>query len=104
MVHLLLKEPTEFDDGEPVHEIGDVHQCFCIEAFESMTGMTMSLGECRRMIVTFDDETITLVHKCPPLGESITPCCHKLVFELPRYSRMTLNDDKVTCNKSDDKG
>lgn len=43
-----------------------------------------------------------IIHKCPSVGESLTPCCHMSVFELPRNSRMTLEDDMVTCNVDDE--
>ncbi|WP_329131499.1 hypothetical protein OG552_10360 [Streptomyces sp. NBC_01476] len=37
------------------------------------------------------------VHACPPGGSSLTPCCHRPPFELPRTDRMTQDPDAVTC-------
>lgn len=38
-----------------------------------------------------------LTHLVPPTGQHITPCCGRSPFDLPRWHRMTLNVDDVTC-------
>jgi hypothetical protein len=38
-----------------------------------------------------------VVHRCPPSGESTTPCCGRTPFELKRSDQITLDDDLVTC-------
>lgn len=37
------------------------------------------------------------VHRCPPEGQGLTPCCGRTPFELPRTHRMTLDPELVTC-------
>lgn len=39
----------------------------------------------------------SIIHRCPPPGQGITPCCERTPFELPRWHRMTLDDALVTC-------
>lgn len=41
------------------------------------------------------------IHKCPPLGSGIMPCCGKTPFEVPRTDRMTLDRTQVTCHPGD---
>jgi len=38
-----------------------------------------------------------VVHRCPPLGHVVTPCCARTPFELPLTDRMTTDDNSVTC-------
>lgn len=40
------------------------------------------------------------VHRCPPHGESLTPCCGRTPFELPRTERITVDDLLVTCGRA----
>jgi hypothetical protein len=42
--------------------------------------------------------TEVTVHRCPPIGESRTPCCNRTVFELPTTDQLALSDDAVTCH------
>ena len=37
------------------------------------------------------------VHRCPPAGESVMPCCGLTPFEVPRGDRMTGDPALVTC-------
>ena len=37
------------------------------------------------------------VHRCPPHGAYVTPCCGKTPFELPRTDRITSDPARVTC-------
>jgi hypothetical protein len=39
-----------------------------------------------------------VVHDCPREGESVTRCCGRIPFELPRDDRMTLDPALVTCS------
>ena len=45
-------------------------------------------------------EATEKVHDCPRNGESVTLCCGRSPFELPRTDRMTLDPDLVTCNRA----
>lgn len=38
-------------------------------------------------------------HACPPRGKSLTPCCRRSPFELPRDDRITLETRLVTCGR-----
>lgn len=38
-----------------------------------------------------------IVHRTPPLGEALTPCCRRTPFELPLDERMTNFPELVTC-------
>ena len=38
-----------------------------------------------------------IVHRCPPKGSGLTPCCDKTMFELPSFHRVTLDPKLVTC-------
>jgi hypothetical protein len=38
-----------------------------------------------------------IVHLCPHEGRAVTPCCARLVLELPRYHRLTVDPKLVTC-------
>lgn len=38
-----------------------------------------------------------VVHRCPPMGSGVTPCCGRTPFELPRFDRITLDPKLVTC-------
>lgn len=40
---------------------------------------------------------IEVVHSCPPPGSDVMSCCGRTPFEVPRYHRMTLDPDLVTC-------
>lgn len=44
-------------------------------------------------------EPTEITHRCPPQGQSLTPCCGKSPFELLRTDRMSLHDDLVNCGK-----
>lgn len=35
--------------------------------------------------------TAEVVHRCPPKGSGLMPCCGKTPFEVPRYHRLTVN-------------
>lgn len=37
-----------------------------------------------------------VVHQCPPSSESLTPCCGRSPFDLPRHHRITV-EGFVTC-------
>lgn len=37
------------------------------------------------------------VHRCPPKGEGILPCCGRTPFEVPGTDRMTVDEALVTC-------
>ncbi|MFJ1765037.1 hypothetical protein ACIOD2_32250 [Amycolatopsis sp. NPDC088138] len=39
----------------------------------------------------------SVVHACPPGDESDTPCCRRLILELPRFHRLTEDASLVTC-------
>lgn len=38
-----------------------------------------------------------VVHRCPPDGSGLTPCCRRSPIELPRTHRMTNDPEMVTC-------
>lgn len=38
-----------------------------------------------------------IVHQSPPAGASLTPCCQQSPFDLPRYDRITVQQELVTC-------
>jgi hypothetical protein len=38
-----------------------------------------------------------VVHRCPPDGAALMPCCGKAPFDVPRYHRMTVDPELVTC-------
>jgi hypothetical protein len=42
-----------------------------------------------------------IVHRCPPKGSGVTPCCGMTPFELPRKDRITVNPKLVTCRGGD---
>ena len=41
--------------------------------------------------------TAGVIHACPPGSESLTPCCGRVPFELPRFDRMVTDLALVTC-------
>lgn len=41
-----------------------------------------------------------VTHACPPTGSGVMPCCERTPFEVPRWHRMTLDPDLVTCDGS----
>lgn len=43
-----------------------------------------------------------IVHRCPPRGEGLTPCCGKNPLGISRIHRITTHDHLVTCNKPAD--
>lgn len=45
----------------------------------------------------WERDLIEVTHHCPPEGKSLTPCCSRTPFELPRTHRMTLDPELVTC-------
>jgi hypothetical protein len=47
--------------------------------------------------VTGDEQCGEVTHDCPREGESVTLCCGRNPFELPRADRMTLDPLTVTC-------
>ena len=42
-------------------------------------------------------DTASIVHRCPPAGETRMPCCGRTPFEVPRGDRMTGDPALVTC-------
>lgn len=40
-----------------------------------------------------------IIHACPPKGATVTPCCGKTPFELPRDHRMSADTAPVTCRQ-----
>jgi hypothetical protein len=40
----------------------------------------------------------TSVHRCPPGGSGIMPCCGRTPFEVPLHDRITLDPVEVTCD------
>lgn len=38
-----------------------------------------------------------VVHQCPPQGSGVTPCCDRVVLELPRTDRLAVDPVLVTC-------
>jgi hypothetical protein len=48
-------------------------------------------------LAALEAEHGTVVHACPPGDESDTPCCRRLVLELPRFHRLTQDAALVTC-------
>ena len=41
-----------------------------------------------------------VIHRCPQIGEFVTPCCGKSPFALPGTDRMTLDAELVTCRSA----
>ncbi len=41
-----------------------------------------------------------VVHRCPPLGASLMPCCARFPSEIPRVDRLTMDPGLVTCTGS----
>ena len=39
------------------------------------------------------------LHAPPEPGEIVSPCCRRALDELPRYDRIVLNPDLVTCGR-----
>lgn len=42
-------------------------------------------------------EVEEVVHLCPPRDAGLFPCCGRTPFEVPRWHRMTLDPERVTC-------
>lgn len=42
-----------------------------------------------------DRQSIT--HACPRGSSNVTPCCDRLVWELPRSDRLSLHPDLINC-------
>lgn len=40
-----------------------------------------------------------VVHRVPPDGAAVTPCCGRTPFELPRDEKVTSDDALVTCRR-----
>ena len=40
------------------------------------------------------------MHRCPPRGATVMPCCGLTPFEVPRTDRMTVIYRLVTCHPS----
>lgn len=38
-----------------------------------------------------------VVHTCPREGSNVTPCCDRMLYELPRTDRITADPDSATC-------
>lgn len=54
-----------------------------------------NLLPCPRCCDGFDPR---IVHRCPPEGEAETPCCGRIVFELPSLERISTDPQLVTCD------
>jgi len=39
------------------------------------------------------------LHAPPEPGDIVSPCCGRTLNQLPRYDRITLKPDQVTCNR-----
>jgi hypothetical protein len=65
-------------------------------------GMTITpAASSRPGFATFDVTMRSVVHACPPEGAGgLMPCCGRTPFEVPRWHRMTAEDDRVTCATS----
>jgi hypothetical protein len=61
-------------------------------------GMTAKAVPGPEGFATFEVTVTTPVHRCPPDGSGITPCCGRAPFELPRWHRMTEDGSLVTCS------
>lgn len=68
---------------------------------DHIQGILEGLNDGKRLPGIPDNDEI--VHRCPPEGEGLTPCCGRTPFELEQGSRMTLDTSLVTCNKNDPK-
>jgi len=53
-----------------------------------------NLTPCPKCCDGFDPR---IVHRCPPVGEAVTPCCGRTPFELPGFERMATDPQLVTC-------
>jgi len=42
-----------------------------------------------------------VTHRCPASGEYLVPCCGQTPFEVPRWHRLTLDPQMVTCQGSE---
>jgi hypothetical protein len=38
-----------------------------------------------------------VIHRCPPIGSGIMPCCSRTPFEVPLWHRITEDPALVTC-------
>lgn len=38
------------------------------------------------------------IHRCPPVGSDIMPCCGRSPFEVPMDDQLTTDDGQVTCH------
>lgn len=43
----------------------------------------------------------SVVHSCPVYASGLTGCCHKPVFELRHFDRLTMDEKLVTCDGED---
>ena len=43
-----------------------------------------------------------IVHRCPPIGSDIMPCCKCRPYEMPLWHRLTLDPALVTCRNTVD--
>lgn len=50
-------------------------------------------------VVSTESERDEVVHGCPDEGETVMPCCGRTPFEVPRWHRMTLDKELVTCGR-----
>lgn len=42
----------------------------------------------------------SVIHRTPPPGQAVTPCCEHTLFELPVWDRMTSDPAAVTCEET----
>ena len=40
---------------------------------------------------------LEVIHRCPAPGEYLMPCCGQVPLEVPRWHRLTLDPEMVTC-------
>ena len=60
-------------------------------------GMRVELGPVENNAVQATVIVDEVTHRCPPEGSGTMPCCGRTPFEVPRWHRMTLDPELVTC-------
>ena len=43
-----------------------------------------------------------VIHRCPPEGSGVMPCCDRTPLQVPPWHRLTLDPSLVTCKESTD--
>jgi hypothetical protein len=43
------------------------------------------------------EKSAEVVHRCPPEGTSVMPCCGRTPFEVATTDRLTVHAEHVTC-------